>query len=102
MEFYQLLCFVEVAKYENMTTASQKMYVSQSSLSKTIARLEKNVGMQLFDRVGTTIKLNAYGRELLKSAEQIIVKVKRTELLLEQMHNGECGSVTIGSTLFSY
>lgn len=102
MEFYQLLCFVEVAKYENMTTASQKMYVSQSSLSKTIARLEKNVGMQLFDRVGTTIKLNAYGRELLKSAEQIIVKVKRTELLLEQMHNGEYGSVTIGSTLFSY
>lgn len=102
MELYQLQCFIEVAKYENMTTAAQKMYVSQSSLSKTIGRLEKSAGVQLFDRIGTTIKLNAYGRELLKSASQITEQIKHVEFLLEQMKSGDGGRINIGSTLLAY
>ena len=102
MELYQLRCFIEVARYENMTVAAQKMYVSQSSLSKTIQRLEQNLGVQLFDRVGSNIRLNDYGRLLVDSAEQILAKVDSAERMLRQMRSGEGGSVAVGSTLFVY
>jgi DNA-binding transcriptional LysR family regulator len=62
MQLTPLNYFVTVARYEHMSKAALELQISQSSLSKTIARLEEDIGVPLFDRKGKSIKLNLYGQ----------------------------------------
>lgn len=50
MELLQLQYFLEVARLEHVTEAARSLHVTQSSLSKTIQRLEEDLGVPLFDR----------------------------------------------------
>lgn len=84
---------------EAVKNRSRVLYISQSSLSKTIARLEKDVGVQLFDRQGNFIKLNGYGAELLRTAGRILMLVDSEKRLLSEMSKGETGSVIVGSNI---
>lgn len=67
MDLNSLLYFVTVAKFENMSRASEQLHLSQPALSKSIALLEDNLGVELFDRNGRSIKLNRYGKFFLES-----------------------------------
>ena len=49
MELLQLKYFQTVARLEHMTKAAEELHIAQPSLSKTIARLEKDLGVPLFD-----------------------------------------------------
>jgi DNA-binding transcriptional LysR family regulator len=70
MEFLQLKYFQTVARLEHMTKAAEELRIAQPSLSKTIARLEEDLGVPLFDRQGRKIKLNLFGRVFLKRVER--------------------------------
>ena len=61
MDLLQMQYFLKIAETGNMTRAAEELYISQSSLSRTIARLEKDLGVKLFDRVGRQIQLNEFG-----------------------------------------
>ncbi len=63
-----LPAFRAVAETEHLPTASEKLRVSPSALSRTIRLLEDHVGSPLFDRVGREIRLNANGAVLLAAA----------------------------------
>lgn len=52
MELLQLQYFLTVARLEHVTEAARSLHVTQSSLSKTIQRLEEDLGVPLFDRTG--------------------------------------------------
>lgn len=65
MELLQLEYFLELAKYEHLTRVAEMMYVSPSAISSSIGRLEDELGVKLFDRVGRNIKLNPYGQAYL-------------------------------------
>lgn len=69
MELLQLEYFQKVARLEHLTKASDALHVSQPSLSKTIARLEKDLGVPLFDRKNRQMKLNDYGHIFLKQVD---------------------------------
>lgn len=66
MELLQLEYFLTVAKLEHMTKAAQELRIAQPALSKTIARLEQDLGVPLFDRQGRKIRLNPYGQAFMK------------------------------------
>ena len=72
MELTQLRYFVEVARCEHITQAARRLYTSQSSLSKTIARLEQELGTPLFDRIGNRIKLNDAGKIFLQGTSMAL------------------------------
>ena len=72
MELTQLRYFQAAAKYEHITQAAAELYTSQSSLSKTIARLEQELGQTLFDRVGNHIRLNSSGRQFYQAVNLIL------------------------------
>ncbi len=63
MELLQLKYFCELADSGTLTKTAEKLYISPSSLSHTIKRLETELGVELFEREGRTIRLNDYGRE---------------------------------------
>ncbi len=79
MDLLQLEYFVAVAKCEHMTQAALKLHISQPTLSQVIARLEKDLGVLLFDRHGKHLKLNENGKLLLERATFILSYIKNTE-----------------------
>src|SRR5690606_25174153 len=62
MELLQLNYFLTVAKHEHMTKAAQELRIAQPALSRTIQRLEEDLGVPLFDRKGRQICLNSFGK----------------------------------------
>lgn len=62
MELLQLRYFKEAAESENFSEVANKHMVPQPSISKTIKKLEQELGVQLFDRNGKKISLNGNGR----------------------------------------
>ncbi|MCR5254786.1 MAG: LysR family transcriptional regulator [Acetatifactor sp.] len=61
MESNQLKYFLKVVEHMNITKAAEELCISQSSLSQTVKRLEKEIGFSLFDRTGKNISLNDSG-----------------------------------------
>lgn len=95
MEFLQLKYFQAVAQVENMTKASKMLNVSQPSLSNAIQRLEKNIGVPLFDRHGRSLKLNIYGQVYLKKVEEAFMLLNDGEREIREMAGLDHGQLTI-------
>ncbi len=95
MELTQLRYFQAAAKYEHITQAAAELYTSQSSLSKTIARLEQELGQTLFDRVGNHIRLNSSGRQFYQTVNLILQTLDDSVAELKQ----ETGSVSVAASM---
>lgn len=94
MELLQLKYFCALAKNEHLTMTARELMVSAPSLSLTIKKLEKELGVELFDRNGRDIQLNESGkifyhyinRSLMMLnfgiAEAVKVGLKKKELII--------------------
>jgi DNA-binding transcriptional LysR family regulator len=71
MELVQLSYFQVVARLEHMTRAAEELNITQPSLSKAITRLEREIGVPLFDRQGRGIRLNQFGVAFLGHVERV-------------------------------
>ncbi len=72
MELLQLRYFRSAALLRNFTKAAQKHMIPQSAISKTIRKLEDELGCELFDRQGKRISLNENGQIFLKKVDQAL------------------------------
>jgi LysR family hydrogen peroxide-inducible transcriptional activator len=72
MEMHQLRYFVAVAQAQNFSRAAEACFVSQPSLSQQVAKLERELGRRLLDRLGRRVRLTDAGRQLLDSAQAIL------------------------------
>ena len=89
MDMTQLRYFVKLATLEHLTRAAEELYISQSTLSMSISRLESELGVSLFDRVGRGIRLNSYGEAFLPEANAALEAVSRGQGLIEQLKRNE-------------
>lgn len=87
MQIYQLEQFKVVAQCEHMTQAAERLHVSQPALSQSILRLEKELGVSLFERRGRQIKLNNFGHEFLLCVENVLRQLDDGCKLLSDMQN---------------
>ncbi|MBB6735900.1 LysR family transcriptional regulator [Cohnella zeiphila] len=76
MELLQLEYFRTVARLEHMTRAAEELRIAQPALSKTISRLEEDLGAPLFDRHSRQIRLNAFGKAFLPKAEAALTALE--------------------------
>jgi DNA-binding transcriptional LysR family regulator len=72
MELNYIRDFVEIASAKNFFEAAENRFISQSSLSKHIKALEKEVGASLFDRTTRKVALSEYGKAFLPYAKTIV------------------------------
>ena len=105
MDLLQLKYFQTVAKFQHMTKAADELYISQPSLSKTISQLEKELGVNLFDRRGKKIYINEYGRTFLKNVDEIFSILDDSKKQLKDLSNCETGTINlvilVGSSFLS-
>jgi LysR family hydrogen peroxide-inducible transcriptional activator len=72
MELYQLRYLVAVAETENFTRASEKLFVTQPTLSQQIINLERELGHKLFHRLGRKAVLTEAGTIFMERARRIL------------------------------
>lgn len=91
MELAQLNYFRTVARTGNMSRAARDLFITQPNLSRSIARLEAEVGVPLFDHRKGKIALNDCGRVFLASVElalgELASGVQTVQRLYENTQN---------------
>lgn len=95
MDLLQLKYFQTVAMHEHMTHAADELHVAQPSLSKAIGRLEEDLGIPLFDRIGRQIKLNQFGKVFLHRVERVFLELEDAKKELWDMQGNENEKVSI-------
>lgn len=98
MELLQLQYFRTVARLEHMTKAAQELMVAQPALSKTISRLEEDVGVPLFDRQGGRIRLNAFGKAFLDKVEKALALLEEGRKEVTELAGIEQGSIHLATS----
>ena len=98
MELSQLAYFRAVARAEHFTRAAAELHITQPSLSKAIANLERELGVPLFDREGKRVRLNPYGTAFLERVEPILSLAEEAVFFIRDMKEGEQGHVRLGSS----
>ena len=95
MDLRSLNIFIEVAELGSFTRAGEKLGYSQPTISFQIKQLEKEMGTQLFDRIGHTVTLTDTGRDVLNYAQQICRSCQ--EMLLSSTgHREPAGILRLG------
>ena len=93
----QIEVFLAAAHYENITRAAESLSMSQSAASSALRELELQFDMQLFDRIGKRLQLNALGREIRARAEALMQLAEQLEQAFGQQR--ALGHLKVGATL---
>ena len=96
MELQQLKYFREVAEREHVTRAAEKLFVSESAVSRAVHQLEEELGVPLFYRRGRAIVLSPYGRLFLDHVTRALNVLESGKRLLNEQTGGESGTVSLG------
>ena len=97
MDLLQLNQFQVLARVQHMTRAAEELYISQPSLSKTIKRLEEEVGVPLFDRTGRQIRLNRAGEIFLARVNEMFFALDEGRREVRDMARQDSGEVTLAA-----
>ena len=91
--------FLAVVNEGSVTSAAQKVSVTQSALTKSMRKLEEELGAQLFERLPRGIALTAYGKALLPHAQRIVAECRLADLEMQAFGMGQRGLLRIGAGL---
>ena len=85
MELLQLEYFYAVAQNQHMTRTAEQLHIAQPSLTQSIRRLEKELGVPLFYRSGRNIALTTYGEALQNALTPVLKTLHQIPTQLQQM-----------------
>ena len=95
MTLNQIYYFQTVARYENYRKAAEELYISQPSLSRSIASLESELGVLLFVKNGRGVNLTKGGKLFLEYADRIIDECEIAKNKMKEMAS-DGGKIDIG------
>lgn len=76
MELEQLAQLAAVRRCGTISAAAEELHISQPSLSRSLHRLERDLGQELFDRTHNSVTFNEAGELALRHAERILADVR--------------------------
>lgn len=95
MELNQLEYFRTLAYTNHFTQAARMISVSQPALSRSIAKLERELGVALFHRVGKTIRLTQYGQLFLIHVERVLQEIANGKQAIANLAEPDQGVVNL-------
>ena len=96
MEFRQLTYFLTAAQTQNFRKAAEICMVAQSALSRQIAALEAELGLQLFRRADHRVSLTEAGQEFAVFARNALGQLQQGQQAMVELKEGARGTVTLG------
>jgi len=96
MELHQLRYFCAVAETGSFSRAAEHSHVSQPSLSQQILKLEAELGVRLFDRLGRSVRLTEVGKTFLPRAHAVLRELEAARGDVVESKDSISGPVTVG------
>lgn len=95
MEISQLKYFQAMARIKHFTKAAEACAVSQSALSRSIAKLEAELGVPLFTRQARRVELTSAGEHFLYHVDRVMRELQEAQKELTRSPGGEGGTVNL-------
>ncbi|NIK12472.1 LysR family transcriptional regulator [Alkalibacillus almallahensis] len=96
MELRQLKYFIKVAELEHVSEAAAELHVAQSAVSRQVANLEEELGVDLFIRGGRKIRLTPVGEVFLERIKSAMTEIENAERDVREFLNPESGTIRLG------
>jgi len=97
MELRQLQYALMIAQEKNFSRAAKKLHLAQPSLSQQMMKLEKELGLQLFERRPGDLQLTYAGERFVDQASKIIDQVEQLKQEMMDVAQNQRGQLIIGS-----
>ncbi|MFI6444322.1 LysR family transcriptional regulator [Kitasatospora sp. NPDC050543] len=97
MELRQLGYVVAVADEGGFGRAAERLNIVQSAVSQQVQRLERELGLALFDRSARQVRLTAAGERLLPEARAVLAAAERTRRVAAEIVDGVDGVLRLGA-----
>lgn len=97
MNLRQLEAFRATIRSGSITEAAKMMHISQPSVSRLIADLERSAGFPLFARVGRGLTPTVEGQQFYKGVEGMFVGIDRLEELAKSIRTTQGGTISIST-----
>ncbi len=95
MELDQLRYFLNIAERGNFTRAAETLMISQPALSRSIQKLEEELGQPVFERKTRSVSLTDAGKLLQSRAQQVLTILEDTKA--EITDDGQSGRIRVGA-----
>lgn len=98
MELRQLKYFVEVGRLGSFSLASKSLFITQSTISQQIQKLEEELGVELLTRDTRHVSLSDYGQQFYPSAVQVLEEARAGAERIKDVKALEVGALSVGAT----
>jgi LysR family cyn operon transcriptional activator len=98
MELRQLKYFVEVGRLKSYSQASKTLFITQSTISQQIRKLEEELGVELLTRDTRHVALSDYGEQFYPCAVQILEEARAGAERIRDVKALKVGTISIGAT----
>ena len=100
MRIDDIECFRVLAETLSYTNAANRLYLTQSSLTRTIQQMEEELGFQLFDRSRRSVSLTAAGRSFYESCETVLADYHSSVEKARRAKDGSSGLIRFATHSF--
>ncbi|MCM3783955.1 LysR family transcriptional regulator [Neobacillus mesonae] len=97
MELRQLQYALQIASEKNFSRAAEKLHIAQPSLSQQLSKLEKELGVLLFQRNTSSVELTHAGASFVSKASNILDAVELLKQEMSDISQLRKGKVIFGS-----
>ena len=98
MDINALQAFIEVARKESFSLASETLFITQPAISKRIAGLEDDLGTKLFNRISRKVTLTDAGKKLLPKAKELVDELNDMRRYATSLSDEIKGELLIGTS----
>ncbi len=98
MDIHSLQAFIEVARKESFSKASETLFITQPAISKRIAALEDDLDTKLFNRISRKVTLTDAGKKLLPKAKELVNELNDMRRYATSLSDEIKGDLLIGSS----
>ncbi len=88
--------FLTLAELQHVTAAAQQLHIAQPTLTRMLARLERRLGVALFDRHGRRLSLSTYGRIFYEHARRAQSELDSARREIDDLSNPAAGEIRLG------
>ncbi|OAS14003.1 LysR family transcriptional regulator [Paenibacillus oryzisoli] len=97
MELRQLQYAIQIAIERNFSRAAEKLHIAQPSLSQQLSKLEKELGVLLFQRSTNSVELTHAGSLFVEKSQKILDMIEGLKKEMEDISQMKKGRLVIGS-----